>query len=124
MLQLTTIFFLISFSLLSAIYYLSLRLFLFWKLEWLDIPMHIFGGAIVALGVYTLRDLRFVSQCWLTTSVVLGVVLLVAIARELFELHFGLVFDANYYVDTASDIVLGLVGGYIGHIVGKRLHSL
>lgn len=125
MLQLTTIFFLISFSLLAVLHYLSIKLFLYWRLWWLDIPIHFFGGAVVALGVYTLRDLRIIQNKWLTLPMVLLIVVGVALVWEVFELYAGVtVIDSSYYLDTAIDLCMGLAGGVIGHFVGRALRSL
>ena len=124
MLQLTTIFFLIAFSLLAVIHYLALQLYLYWRLEWFDIPMHLFGGAVVALGIFTLKDLRIIPKTWLSLRFVLLLVLLVAGVWELFELYTGIPIDNSYYFDTALDIIMGLAGGYVGYIVGKSLHRL
>lgn len=124
MLQLTTILLLISFSLLSVLHFLALKLHLYWQLAWFDIPMHFFGGAIVALGVFTLRDLRFISSTYLTPKHVVGFVLFVAVVWELFEFYAGLYQASNYYADTSLDVVMGLLGGLVGYFIGKRLHSL
>ena len=87
-------------------------------------PVHFFGGAVVALGVFTLRDLRFISPKWLTATRVVGFVLFVALVWEVYEVLIGLPIDDGYYVDTAQDIIMGLSGGVVGYFVGKRLHSL
>jgi len=124
MLQLTTIFFLIAFSMLAAIHYVALQLFLYWRFDWFDIPMHLFGGAVVALGVFTLRDLRLIPNTFLTVKIVLLLVLITAGVWELFELYAGVPIDEAYYPDTALDVIMGMLGGYVGYIVGNRLRSL
>ncbi len=124
MLQLTTIFFLISFSLLAVIHYLAIKLFLYWQLVWFDMPMHFFGGAVVALGVYTLRDLRILPATFLKPFKVLVIVFLVACVWEVFEALAVIPVDEFDHIDTVIDLVFGLGGGYVGYLVGNRLHSL
>lgn len=123
MLQIPTILFLISFTVLAALHNLAIWLYLYWRLPWLDIPMHALGGVVVALGVYTLRDLRVLPMTWLSTFVVLGIVCVVAIVWEMFEFYAGVPFAADYYPDTALDIVMGLAGGFIGHYMGKKMSN-
>lgn len=126
MLQLTTIFFLITASLWAAIHYIAMRLFLYWSIEWLDIPMHFIGGTVIALGVFTLRDLRIVRVSFLSLAHVLLIVLLLALIWEAYEYIFNIPMTLadGFYVDTAFDLVLGLAGGWVGYYVGKRLRSL
>jgi len=124
MLQLTTILFLIAFSMLAAIHYLALQLFFYWRFTWFDIPMHLFGGAVVALGVFTLRDLRLIPNTFLTVKMVLLFVFITAGVWELFELYAGVPIDEAYYPDTTLDVIMGMLGGYLGYIVGNRLRSL
>ncbi len=124
MLQLTTIFFLISFSMLAGIHYIAGHLFLYWRLPWFDIPMHLFGGMVVALGFFALRDLRLFRDSFLRPVVVVALVLGVALIWELFEVVIGMPIDAGYVLDTGTDICMGLLGGYLGYFVGNSLRSL
>lgn len=124
MLQLTTILFLISFSTLAAIHYLALSLYLYWSVSWFDIPMHLFGGAVVALGIFTLRDIRLIPVSWLTLTRTIGFVFLVALLWEVFEFTTGMRLEANYEIDTIIDLCMGLLGGGLGFLVGKRMHHL
>lgn len=124
MLQLTTIFFLIAASVLAVIHNIAIQLFLYWHIWWFDIPVHTFGGMIVALGIFTLRDLRIIPNSWLRPLPVLCMVLFVALAWEVFELVAGIPIEENYSVDTAIDVLVGMLGGYIGYIIGNSLRNL
>ena len=64
------------------------------------------------------------SLCWSVVAHVLGLVLLVAVSWEVFELSIGYPIDDQYALDTALDLIMGLTGGYIGYIVGNSLRSL
>jgi len=125
MLQLTTIIFLISFSTFAVIYSIAVKLFLFWSIPWLDIPMHFFGGVIVALGFFTLRDLRLFPNRYLKLWAVLALVLVVAVVWEIYEFALDMsVWEANYALDTLVDICLGVFGGWCGYILGNNLRKL
>jgi hypothetical protein len=123
-LQLTTIIFLISFSMLAGIHALALQFSLYWHFFWFDIPMHFFGGAIVALGFFTLRDLKLFSNKHLTIAKVLLLVLCVAFVWEGFEIFAGVPIESNFVLDTSLDIVFGLLGGFVGFSIGKNLRAL
>lgn len=120
--QVITIF-IISLATLAAIHILALQFFLYWRYEWFDMPMHLFGGAVVALGVFAARELNipfFIRE--VTFNRVLASVLLIAIAWELFEFTGGIsVVQETFILDTATDIVAGILGGSIGFWVGKSI---
>ena len=125
MLQLTTILFLIAFSLLAVVHYIALQLYLYWKFEWFDIPMHVLGGAVVVLGLYTLYDLRIiVPRHFLRVVPTLAAVFIIASIWEVFQVFAGIATEENYIFDTARDLTMGLLGGYIGFIVGDSIRKL
>ena len=124
MLQLTTIFFLIAFSTLAVIHHIAITLFLYWRLPWFDIPMHAFGGVVVALGLYTLRDLRLFPDKILTIIPVMLIVLAIALIWEGFEFFAGIAIEGDYFLDTSIDIMMGLIGGVVGYVVGNSIRSL
>lgn len=123
MLQLPTIFFLIAFSMLSVLHNLAIQLFLYWHLWWFDIPMHAFGGVIVALGFFVLSDLRILPRTFLRIVPITALVLGVALIWEAFELIAGVEIIGHYIIDTTVDITAGLIGGVIGFYIGKSLDS-
>lgn len=125
MLQLTTVFFLVAGLILSVIHAIALELYLYWKFWWFDIPMHFLGGVVVALLVFALYDLKIlVPRSFLTTFKVLSVVLAVAISWEVYEVMIGIPIESDYIFDTASDLVMGLLGGYVGYFVACRIRKL
>jgi hypothetical protein len=123
MLQLTTIFFLISFSMLAVIHVIAIELYLYWHFFWFDIFMHLFGGAVVALGLHTLADLRIIKRALLTTATVLFGVFVVASIWEAFEITAGVPIESDFVLDTVSDLLVGLCGAYIGHKLSVRLFN-
>jgi len=124
MLQLTTIVFLISFSTLAGIHILATKLYLYWHIAWLDMPMHFFGGAIVALGFYTLRDLGLFPNKMLRLLPILLLVLSVALLWESYEHFIGLPIFGEYTLDTIMDLLLGISGGTLGFFIGRSLRQL
>jgi len=125
MLKLPTIFFLISFSLLAVIHIIASELFLYWRFFWFDIPMHFFGGAVVALGIFTLYDLKIiVKRRHLKRVPLLVLVFVVALSWEVYELLVGISIEANYVADTLIDLSMGLLGGLVGYSIGSSLNKL
>ncbi len=124
MLQLTTIVFLIAFTVLAVIHGIATRLYLYWHIWWLDIPMHFFGGVIVALGFYTMRDLGLFPNKVLRLIPVLVLVLCVALVWEAYEYFIGLPIFGLYLPDTIADLIIGVGGGSLGYLIGKRLREL
>mgnify|MGYP006914907401 FL=1 len=125
MIKLPTILFLISFSMLAVIHVIALELFLYWSISWFDIPVHFLGGSVVALGLFTLHDLRiYVKSRHLRPVPVVFIVLLVALAWEVFEIAAGVPIEANYVIDTLTDISMGILGGLVGYSVGTNVNKL
>lgn len=125
MLKIPTIIFLVTFSMLAAIHYIALELFLYWRYWWFDLPMHFIGGAIVALGVFTLHDLTlFVPERFLRLIPVFFGVLLVALVWEVYEIAIGIPIEDDYVFDTTIDIIMGLSGGVLGYFVGSNVRKI
>lgn len=124
MLQLTTVFFLIAFAVLAVIHKLAIELFLYWHIRWLDIPIHALGGAVVALGFFTLRDLGLFPNKFLKPVSILLLVLGVALIWEVFERVVGIPSIGDYVIDTSIDVAMGLLGAYVGYIIGNNLRNL
>ena len=125
MLKLPTIFFLITFSLLAVIHIIALELFLYWRFWWFDIAMHLIGGSVVALGLFTLRDLRIIIPArYLQVVPVLLLVIVVAMTWEVYELFIGVPIESDFVVDTLTDLCMGTIGGLIGYSVGTSVNKL
>lgn len=84
--------------------------------------MHGLGGTTIALGIYTVYDLRVrLPRRWLNLIPVLAGVLIIALAWEIFEIYAGIPVEP---VDTAIDIIMALIGGVIGFFVGSAINKL
>lgn len=116
---------LITFATLAALHILAIKLSLYWHFWWFDIPMHFFGGVIVALGLYTVRDMRFSLPTLLFRRLpFMLMVLAVAVAWETFELWAGIPIEPDFVIDTTTDLVMGLTGGLLGYYLGRQLDTL
>ena len=125
MLRTNTILLLIATSILLVVHVIAIELSLYWIYRWLDLPVHVLGGVVVALALYTLVDLRVpVSSVWYRFGPFMFLVLLIAISWEGYEVVIGVLPDPAYWQDTLTDIVMGLVGGALGFVFGRRLQTL
>jgi len=126
MLKLTTVFFVITLAVLALLHYVALEFALYWRFAWFDIFMHFFGGAVVALGFFTLKD--FINDIpdrlqyfW---PIISGVIV-VALSWELFEIVIGTPsIEPGYMLDTTIDLLMGTVGGFVGFVVGHTIRKL
>lgn len=121
----TTIIFVITASVFAVTHYLSVELYLYWRYLWLDIPMHLIGGSVVALGYLSIRD--FVPKLpahWFIFVPTMIFVLTVAILWEVFEAVAGIVVQNSSMISTVADVIFGLLGGAIGYLVGSRIKEI
>ena len=111
--------------LLAVTHYLALELHLYWRYLWLDMPIHLLGGAVVALGYLSVKDfMPHWSDRWFQIVVVAGFVFVIAILWEIFEFAIGVEFDQDRYLfDTLSDLFIGFAGGLVGYFVGSRIQN-
>jgi hypothetical protein len=86
----------------------------YWLFNWLDMPVHFFMGAGLALA--------FVKQCGWSKSISIVLVLLLAIGWEFVERHLGFSQALVETLDDAiTDVLFGIVGGIIGSTyAGKK----
>jgi glycopeptide antibiotics resistance protein len=118
MIKSTTVIFLLAALSLMMAHLLALEFFLYWRYLWLDMPIHVLGGMVAALGYLSARDFlpslppRYFSL-WMTLAFVLAV----AVTWEIFEVRIGIIFEeVDYVLDTIIDLCLGLCGGAIGYL--------
>ena len=105
---------------LSVTTWLAVEYFLYWRIWWLDIPMHFFGGMWAGLCGLWLIARRGNPASLLSC---LAFALFIGIAWEVFEYSEGIAasYHFSYPFDTAKDIVLDLLGATLGWILAKRL---
>ncbi len=103
----------------AVLHFIALFFHFYWTTSWFDSIVHLCGG--ISVGFFTL---------WLSTSVgkqsvirfsvencviILGAALFIGLLWEFFEWSFGLTFVTapNYGVDTLSDLLMDVVGGFV-----------
>jgi glycopeptide antibiotics resistance protein len=97
---------------LAALNLFAFEHYLYWKLEWYDVFMHLLGG--VALGAFLAGFLaRFRPLLYLVLFY--GLV----IAWELFEYYFGIPRESNYVFDTALDLLMGTLGALAAYALAR-----
>ncbi len=132
----TLILFLILFALLAVVHGAAMRFELYSTYPWFDIPMHFWGGTLIALGSATglfARVFRRAPRSLFESSVL---VLVVGVAWEVFEWYAGIAGVVTYLatiipdyhtlwvIDTCKDLILDLAGGAVGYAVARSLRSL
>lgn len=123
--RLNTVYCLIAASILAVLHFISLEFYLYWRYLWIDIPIHALGGAVIALLAFVPYDLNLkLPKRWLQIWPVMALVLIAALVWEVYELAIGLPIDIEYPLDTVTDLIAGVVGGYLGFVVGQRLYKL
>lgn len=102
----------------------ALSSFLYWKISWLDVIMHLLGGALVAATmvwwVYFSGRISLPSlSSFFTLTLILGAVALVGVLWEFFEfLVDKFITKKNYIdllqpgvIDIMKDLLMDLLGG-------------
>ena len=105
---------------LAVTSWLAVEYSLYWRIWWLDIPMHLLGGlwaGIFSVWLIARRD-NHPSLLWCLTFA-----LFVGVAWEVFEYSEGIAaaYHFSYPFDTAKDLAMDLLGAIFGWILGQRL---
>ncbi len=105
--------------LIACLHVIAAWLYLYQIVSWFDIPMHLLGGVAVALAYFTVFG-------GTNKSIIRAIVFvfIVGVLWEIFELSFGITFlsdGAAYVFDTAKDLTMDIIGGYIGSRYALRL---
>lgn len=99
--------------LLAVLHAWAMSDFLYWRYQWLDIPMHYLGG--VTFGVFIAALLLHKRM-----RIYVGTLTLIFIGWEVFEFMFGLPREANYLLDTLIDIVMDILGAITVYIIARK----
>lgn len=100
--------------------WLAVEYFLYWRIWWLDIPMHFFGGAWA--GIFSVW---FIARMGNSPSLLwcLAFALFVGVAWEIFEYSEGIAsaYHFSYILDTVKDLAFDVLGAIFGWILAKKL---
>lgn len=117
--------FIIAAGALALFHSFFLQFYLYWTYLWLDIFMHLLGGIVVALGLLACARSVASAPYWQSLRTTLGIVFVVGVGWELFELLIGATFlESMPVVDTVSDLVFDIAGGVIGHTFARMIRSV
>lgn len=108
---------------LAVVHILATQFSLYWKYSWFDIPTHLLGGMVIVFGIFLvpLFGVRLHKRHY-SFWYVLGYVLLIGIAWELFEMAIGMTrFETNVVNDLLIDLAMDLVGGALGFYIMQKL---
>lgn len=106
----------------AALHYLAEKFELYWRYDWLDVPMHVLGGVFVVLALASLQRIKILpagSLKW--TIVFLTMTLLLWEAFGVYR-YGGL--KPDFFSDGIVDLLCGTVGIGLGFILTKALNKI
>ena len=109
---------LVTLLFLATLHVLFIHFYVYWRLRWVDIPVHIIGGMWIVLALSWLLE-------WLIPSVSISFSraimwgLIVGGLWEISELMIGIVSAPShgYIADTVKDLCDDVIGAVIGYFV-------
>lgn len=114
-----------SVVIIGIAHYVALKYTLYFEFPWLDIPMHLLGGAIIALIFLLLHVYIPQLSRYSGFFPALMFVLLVGLLWELFEIYIGIpLIEGNFELDMIADLINDLIGGAMGYFVGRKVNEL
>ena len=112
----------------------AIKFYFYWTESWVDIPMHIMGGALVAsLGLWAIYFSPW--KKWLGSGgakilyVSVGIAFIIGFFWEVFELLAGITSLSVDKIDTVKDLVDDIIGGliagwyFVHNIPSKHFHN-
>ena len=114
-------------AIVGALDIVAVKLYLFWSVSQFDSVVHFFAG--ICVGMASILFWRYglnrtaADKSKILLVAVVGA-LIIGIIWETFELYFGITFlsdGINYIEDTGSDLLMDIVGGFLGGAYGFRL---
>ena len=106
-----------SFAILHVV---AVRAALYWYYPWFDVIMHLYGGALIALGIFALCTFRSI-RIKPSLTLLLSVLALFVLSWEIFEYAVGLYNPATYLYDVSKDLLSGLIGGLLGYALISKI---
>ena len=104
----------------------ALHFFLYWQYPWLDIPVHILGGIVVAFAFLLVPSFYpEIAQRYMALPWILVGVLIIGLSWELFEIMLGIpLIEKNFEADMVLDLCMDLFGGGIGYFLGREVRTI
>ena len=112
-------------TVVALLHYMALSLYLYWTVSWFDILMHLLGGVLIGLIAafvsYTSGYFHFPREHQgAVFAMIIGAVLVVGMAWELWELFLGWTDVLADQRDTMIDIAMDTLGGMIAYQYAQR----
>lgn len=121
----TTILALVMAAQLALVHMVAIKLSLYWEIGWFDNLMHLFGGVVLVLLLYTLVDINMLGRRWLDawrrTALLVAIIL---VGWEVLGVLMLMRFKEGFITDTSLDILFGILGSIIGWFIGRQLKKL
>lgn len=119
-------FFGLSLILLACFHAVALTFSLYYIYLWFDIPMHILGGATIALGYQSAYIFKKYTHVFPHTFLAtIAAALIIGGGWEVYEYAVGVmtggIFSAS---DTIKDISMDTIGGAVGYVFAKAIRAL
>lgn len=110
---------------IAILHYIATIFSLYWTIPWLDIPMHLLGGFIIALiSIYALSKIGWFeinkSNTFISLAAVLALTLIVGLTWELWELFAGFSDRLVDLGDTILDIVMDIIGAISAYAYNRK----
>lgn len=98
--------------LLAGVHLYALPNFWYWYFPWLDVPVHLLGGAFMATAVIGVLG-RYQPKTFF------AIVVAGAVGWELFELAINFRREANFVLDTSIDLLMDALGITLSYAVAR-----
>lgn len=97
---------------LAILHSFAVAEFLYWRFEWIDVPMHFLGGLTIGTLIiafwYRRKRVRFLFSA-----------IAAFVGWEVFEYAFGVPREANYVLDTALDLMMDTLGALVAYTIAR-----
>lgn len=107
----STIILIITWGVFFAIHNIFNYLYLYWVYTWIDIPMHIIGGALIVLTLNALKEESLDFSLFKNKNNILIFLFLATVSWEIYQVFSGKEVDEYYLISTLFDISFGMIGG-------------
>ena len=107
-------------AILLAVDLAGLSYSLYWSIWWYDIPVHIIGGAGIALLAAWALALKGKQPSFFACMLM---VLIAGLGWEVFEAYFGLTEFPQDTIDTIKDLCDDVLGGSVAFILSMYFNS-
>jgi len=100
----------------TAVHNFAVTTSLYWYYSWFDIVMHLWGGALVSLGIVAFAKITSLSVRP-GLGMIMPVLCLVMVAWEVFEYSISLYNPDTIISDVLRDVFFGFSGGLISYFL-------